>query len=329
MPGNAPSALTFPKSKSSLWDPSPAGSLVGLHLCYYRNPHLVVLEKVLRLAHLHTVRVNRPSSYCFLLGSISVDQDEEGVTLTLDRFDPGRAQPGSRVPSLLLPGDVVVPVEMVLHGNPNQVARPADLKVTFKALQQACSGAEVVDLSQLLGVRGQVISSQQGDQLGFSLRWLAATCATSFDVVGVRALPIIPTALARNLSSPGALHRGAPHQGLKHQRGFLSMDQTRKLLLLLESDPKACTLPLVGVWLSGVVRPSNPQVWVWCLRFIHSSSLHQRVLSEQGWFLLVVFPWVSSQAQFYQCRCAGQRSGDLDYQLLSGSHDSTLFKVIV
>ncbi|KAJ3598827.1 hypothetical protein NHX12_032791 [Muraenolepis orangiensis] len=303
MPGNAPSALTFPKSKSSLWDPSPAGSLVGLHLCYYRNPHLVVLEKVLRLAHLHTVRVNRPSSYCFLLGSISVDQDEEGVTLTLDRFDPGRAQPGSRVPSLLLPGDVVVPVEMVLHGNPNQVARPADLKVTFKALQQACSGAEVVDLSQLLGVRGQVISSQQGDQLGFSLRWLAATCATSFDVVGVRALPIIPTALARNLSSPGALHRGAPHQGLKHQRGFLSMDQTRKLLLLLESDPKACTLPLVGV-----------------------SSLHQRVLSEQGWFLLVVFPWVSSQAQFYQCRCAGQRSGDLDYQLLSGSHDSTLFK---
>lgn len=28
---------------------------------------------------------------------------------------------------------------------------------------------------------------------------------------------------------------------------FLTMDQTRKLLLLLESDPKAYTLPLVGV----------------------------------------------------------------------------------
>lgn len=28
---------------------------------------------------------------------------------------------------------------------------------------------------------------------------------------------------------------------------FLTMDQTRKLLLLLESDPKASTLPLVGL----------------------------------------------------------------------------------
>lgn len=28
---------------------------------------------------------------------------------------------------------------------------------------------------------------------------------------------------------------------------FLTMDQTRKLLLLLESDPKACSLPLVGL----------------------------------------------------------------------------------
>ena len=87
-----------------------------------------------------------------------------------------------------------------------------------QALQQAFGGAEVADLSQLLGVRGQVSCSQQGDQLGFSLRWLASSYAGGFDVVGVRPLPIIPTALARCLTSLSGLS-GLSRPGLKQQRG--------------------------------------------------------------------------------------------------------------
>ncbi|XP_059922667.1 SCL-interrupting locus protein homolog isoform X3 [Gadus macrocephalus] len=358
--GNAPSTLAFPKSKSSLWDPSPSGDAVGLQLCYYRCPHLRVLEKALRLAHRHahqrsnpahqrsnpTHQRSNPALCCFLLGSICVDEDEEGVTLSLDRFDPGREQGGVRVPSLLLPGDVAVPLEFILQGDPEP--SPLDLSLAFQGLQQACGGAEVADLSQLLGVRGQVSCSQQGDRLGFSLRWLAASCAGGFAVVGVRPLPIIPTALARSLSGlpgpsspvpprpgpsrpgpsrpgpsrPGLSRPGLSRPGLKQQRGFLTMDQTRKLLLLLESDPKACSLPLVGVWLSGVVQPSNPLVWAWCLRFSHSSSLQDRVLSEQGWFLLVLFS--PSQPRFFQVRSA--ESGPTAVLRLSCSQHLTLFK---
>ncbi|CAL8343419.1 unnamed protein product [Gadus morhua 'NCC'] len=360
--GNAPSTLAFPKSKSSLWDPSPSGDAVGLQLCYYRCPHLRVLEKALRLAHRHAHQRSNPAHQrsnpahqrsnpahqrsnpalcCFLLGSICVDEDEEGVTLSLDRFDPGREQGGVRVPSLLLPGDVAVPLEFILQGDPEP--SPLDLSLAFQGLQQACGGAEVADLSQLLGVRGQVSCSQQGDRLDFSLRWLAASCAGGFDVVGVRPLPIIPTALARSLSGlpgpsspvpprpgpsrtglsrPGLSRPGLSRPGLKQQRGFLTMDQTRKLLLLLESDPKACSLPLVGVWLSGVVQPSNPLVWAWCLRFSHSSSLQDRVLSEQGWFLLVLFS--PSQPRFFQVRSA--ESGPTAVLRLSCSQHLTLFK---
>lgn len=77
-----------------------------------------------------------------MLSSLSVyGSDEEGVTVTLDRFDPGRDQPGfsGRVPSALLPGDVLVPcllstqtetaVEVVVQSE-------AEFLHTFKVSQQ-------------------------------------------------------------------------------------------------------------------------------------------------------------------------------------------------
>ncbi|XP_028300381.1 SCL-interrupting locus protein homolog isoform X2 [Gouania willdenowi] len=104
---------------------------------------------------------------------------------------------------------------------------------------------------------------------------------------------------------------------------FVTMDQSRKLLLLLESDPKACSLPLVGLWVSGVTHISNPQVWAWCLRFLFGSTLQDRVFSESGSFLLVLFSSTHRRPQFFQCQI---QSPQLDFQLLSSSQCVTLFQ---
>ncbi len=65
----------------------------------------------------------------------------------------------------------------------------------------------------------------------------------SYSATPIRSIPIVQTALARNLSGPLPI---SVLQG-KYKHGFLTMDSCRKLLLLLHSDPKVPSLPLVGV----------------------------------------------------------------------------------
>ncbi|KAI3368392.1 hypothetical protein L3Q82_008098 [Scortum barcoo] len=321
--------LSFPKSRSALWDGNPTGEKLRLQLCSHRKPRLVLLEKALRLAQRHARHSNKPRLLCFFLGSVCVNADEEGVTVTLDRFDPGRDQAGAsgRVPLALLPGDVLVPCLFSTQAeamNAAVIQSEAELHHCFKVLQQFVSGRQTLDLSQLIKVRGRVVCSQQSNAAVFSLSWSSVCPSVNVVVQPVRDVPIIPTALLRSLTS---INRPLPHAA-NRQRGFLTMDQTRKLLLLLESDPKASKLPLVGVWLSGVTHVHNPQVWAWCLRFLFSSALQDRVLSESHCFLLVLFGSTHRAPQFFQCRGPGP-GPQLDYQLLTGSLSVTLYQQVV
>uniref|UniRef100_A0A3B4Y015 STIL centriolar assembly protein n=1 Tax=Seriola lalandi dorsalis TaxID=1841481 RepID=A0A3B4Y015_SERLL len=293
---NSLTPLSFPKSRSSLWDSSPAGEKLHLQLCSHRKPRVVLLEKALRLAQRHVRHSNKPRLHCFFLGSVSVDSDEEGLTVTLDRFDPGRDKTGSlgRVPSALLPGDILVPCLFSTH-----TETTPDLFQTSCCFKLCCF---IVSFFLLIS---RVVCSPQSDATLFGLSWAAVYPSVGVDVQPVRAIPVIPTALLRTLTS---VSRPLQHTA-NRQRGFLTMDQTRKLLLLLESDPKASNLPLVGLWLSGVTHIYNPQVLAWCLRFLFSSALQDRVLSESGCFLLVLFASTHRAPQFFQCRALGPGPG--------------------
>lgn len=274
---NGITPFTFPKAKLALWDPTPLGDVVSLHLAYYRNPKLRVLEKTLRLVHRHAKQSENKIFSCFLIGSAVIDDDDEGVTLTIDRFDPGREVTGhsDKIPIALLPGDFLIPCTVDNQGPVSKrinVYAPEDFSAAFKMLHHYCSSKESIDSSKLLTMRGHITCIEKLDNLTLELRWAAVTVSIIFDATPINPIPIIPTALARNLSSPNNI---AQIQGT-HKFGYLTMDQTRKLLLILESDPKVLTLPLVGIWLSGVTHVHNPQVWACCLRYLFSSSIHER-----------------------------------------------------
>ncbi|XP_072919149.1 SCL-interrupting locus protein homolog [Hemitrygon akajei] len=311
--------FTFPKAKIALWDPTPLGDAVSLQLAYYRNPKLRVLEKTLRLVHRHAKQSESKVFFCFLLGSLVVDDDEEGVTVTIDRIDPGREVAGrsDKVPTALLPGDFLIPCTVDTQGPVSRdinVYTSEDFHAAFKALHYYCSGKETIDSSRLLTMRGHITCMDQLDNLTLELRWAAVTIAIVFEATPINKIPIIPTALARNLTSPLNI---AQIQGT-YKFGYLTMDQTRKLLVILESDPKVLTLPLVGIWLSGATHVHSPQVWACCLRYLFSSSIQKRIFTnEKRSFLLVLYSITHKQPEFYECYPCGEEK--LDFQLLTST----------
>ncbi|XP_071492005.1 uncharacterized protein [Diadema antillarum] len=270
------------------------------------NISLQVSEAALRLAHRHAQQADSKPCMGFLLGSVQVDADEDGLRVTLDRFDPGRTIPGraSCLPTAKLPGDFLVPFTLFLaEGDISTTHRVEDCAVAFKLLESNYSSHGPVDPSKSLALRLRCRCHSSEDDVTFCLHFGALTMATRFAATPIRPVPFIPTALARNLLGPLPL---SDVQGA-YKTGFITMDETRKLLLLLESDPKASTLPLVGIWLSGVNFVSNPLVWSACLRYLNSSTIQDRMCSSNGRHLLVLFTQTSSQTLFYEWCPTGEQ----------------------
>ncbi|XP_027962760.1 SCL-interrupting locus protein isoform X4 [Eumetopias jubatus] len=316
----------FPPSKCALWNPVPIGDFIYLHLNYYRNPKLVVTERTIRLACRHA-KQNKKNLPCFLLGSLVVDEDEESMTLTIDRFDPGREVPEclERTPTAFLPGDFVIPCKIHTHGLCSKeiiVHDADDFSSAFKALQHHVCSKDFLDSGKLLSLRAHITSRESLDIVDLDLHWAAVTLANTFKCRPMKPIPIIPTALARNLTSNLSISQV---QGT-YKYGYLTMDETRKLLLLLESDPKVCSLPLVGIWLSGIIHIYSPQVWACCLRYMFSSSIQERVFSESGNFIIVLYSVTHKDPEFYECLPCDGRSSDLQFQLLTSKETLHLFK---
>lgn len=73
--------------------------------------------------------------------------------------------------------------------------------LTFQALQHHLCSKESLDCGKLLSLRAHITSRESLDRVDFDLHWAAVTLANTFKCIPVKPISIIPTALARNLSS--------------------------------------------------------------------------------------------------------------------------------
>jgi hypothetical protein len=58
------------------------------------------------------------------------------------------------------------------------------------------------------------------------------------------------------------------HETSDHCTGFMSLDQSRRLLLIAEDDAKAGQVPLVGLWVSGVESVGDGYIWSAVVRYL-------------------------------------------------------------
>ena len=115
--------------------------------------------------------------------------------------------------------------------------------VVLQRLQQRCVTKDKLDLNHFVVLQAFASYCSSSDCHIFYLDLDVVLPAVTFTATPINSIPIVPTALSKNLSGPLSMSdvQGEP------KSGYLTMDHTRKLLLILESDPKIATLPLIGM----------------------------------------------------------------------------------
>jgi hypothetical protein len=175
-------------------------------------------------------------------------------------------------------------------------------------------------------------SGSSGAALSGTVRFEAIAPNLSFQISQIKPIPILASPLTRLLlTDPPAVSRGTCSSDFTDttgsQCGYVTMNQTRKLVFLLgkappfllrfawlwlrvhylparynhhivvESDPSVSLVPTVGVWVhfpasassssSEEVDAQHPFVWAACVRYLCCEAVRQRVFVDADTFLLV------------------------------------------
>jgi len=142
-------------------------------------------------------------------------------------------------------------------------------------------------------------STSKDSVLAGRVRFEAIVPNMSFTVVQLHPIPVLATPLSKRLTNP------AQAVITEASLGYVTMNQTRKLVFLLETDPSVSLVQMVGVWVqlpsaidahltsstsshsSTDMDVHHPFVWAACVRYLSSDAVKWRVYVDTHTFLLV------------------------------------------
>jgi hypothetical protein len=136
----------------------------------------------------------------------------------------------------------------------------------------------------------------------------------TFQILTIQPLPILRTPLSsllcENIAVGNTSHITAEEMAT-YRTGYLTLNQTRKLVFLLDTDTSIATIPLIGVWihlsdqlpaLSSPLSSSSPSdelqtyiinlwkhpfCWAAAIRYLYQQGINERVFIAHETFLMV------------------------------------------
>ncbi|XP_065681790.1 SCL-interrupting locus protein isoform X3 [Hydra vulgaris] len=294
----------FPLVREVLWNRTPLCDPLSINFTEpFKKWNFIIDYRTLNIAY-KQLQIHGNNFSGFFIGDI-VSQSNDPLLVHVDRFDPGRdgqvtiegVFKNVRVPTSTLPGNICIPVNLCHKSYNNcestQLHSFKDFKASILSIKSWLSRKEKLNASNLVSMKMKCLFFSEENEVQVLISCGCITSADTFSVQSISSIPVIQTALARNLC--GTLGDKYTHV----QTGFITMDQTRKLLLLVETDPKVYLLPLVGVWLSGV-DVTDHLVLASILRFIYNKHIVERVSVPTCTYLLVLFPAHSVEPKFFE-----------------------------
>eukprot|EP00698_Gefionella_okellyi_P008781 TRINITY_DN2196_c0_g1_i1.p1 TRINITY_DN2196_c0_g1~~TRINITY_DN2196_c0_g1_i1.p1 ORF type:complete len:762 (-),score=143.17 TRINITY_DN2196_c0_g1_i1:1751-4036(-) len=276
--------LQFPAVRTVLWDRTPQGDLVHLQSHDYSNDVIMspsALEEALRCAD------NHPEKPVFLVARHIVDEGGKQVTLQVERVDTGRVlamKPWGCGPI----SETDVCIQLSYNLDEDQVNKQKQDLVS--EYQTRCAHEHRFLLRDSYVIAGNL----QSHTMSADLELYQVAPAINLKLTPVAALRILQSPLSRSLFEIGAVNGS--------QTGYVTLDQTRKAVLLHEEDPYAMEVPLIGLWIGGISSSSDVYVYKACMRFLQNTSIKQRVLTPGDHaFLLLLYDRKCAAPRFLEC----------------------------
>ena len=301
-------SMCFPISRSSLWDSQPQG--LPTHLTHSLSiPSILFPPSFIASIQEYNTKIGPFNGEWELLGRwVTVDHQlscKDSITrsnnqVVIERFQKSdqfqSCQPSSapiqetysEICAFLVPSDQTEGERTNgRHDHSHKSRDPQSPSMRQNIFTEKLKRAAEHIISQRLKSRKSVrLAKPHFLAIGYAMEnsqfcmtgEILAPCE-SYIITPLKLLKVIPTVLSQSLFDRDKAHDDCCS-------GFLSMDQTRRLLVLAEDDPKAAQLPLVGIWVSGIESLHSSFVWACLMRYRHCHGLGERVTQNDAFLLL-------------------------------------------